>query len=217
VGTIPQAGAFIPYEQPVPSRRPASVLVVGILGIVVASIALAYLVLSLALLIVLSRQQGFGITMWLTPEQRVLDVVQMIASWGFHSVLLWASIAAIRLRPWARVGLLRWAGAYLGWLAADTAIRALWVIPAVADFGARMRGGPATGQRVVAYGVLAVSVVASMIYPVLAIVVMRLRHVRAEFEFDDQAPAAATAAEVPVASLAAPAAAGAGPADPVKV
>lgn len=178
---LPPPDSFLPYEVPVPSRRPASVLALGIIGIVLASLTLLGGLVGLAFLILF---QWFGPGMGVifgTPAERTWQVVQMIASWGFYSVLLWVSIAAIRLRPWARGGMVRWAGAYLSWLAVETCVVALWILPADAASAANA-GGPATPfLDWGAYAVLAITVLLSSVYPIAVIVFMRKPHVRAAF------------------------------------
>lgn len=198
---------FIPYHVPTPSRRPTSVLVLGILGIVLSALVLISAGIMVIALAALSRSPLGGAFLGDTPEERFWQVVQMIANWAFYSVLLWASIAAIRLRPWARAGLVRWAWVYLAWVAIETAVVALRVIPAATAATVTATVTPSGGvvapaspaERLAPYIVLAVSAVFNVIYPILVIAFMRRAHVRAAF---GEAVAAETLAPLPMASLA---------------
>lgn len=204
----PGADVFLPYHVPTPSRRPTSVLVLGILGIVLSALVLISAGIMVIALVALSRSPLGGAFLGGTPEGRFWQVVQMIANWAFYSVLLWASIAAIRLRPWARAGLVRWAWVYLAWLVIETAVAALWVLPVAGAAGTPAGATPVPvtpAERIVSYAVLAFSVVFNGAYPVLVLAFMGRRHVRAAF---DEEAAGVAAAMPPMAALAPPAAAG---------
>src|SRR5688572_10312231 len=102
---IPLQPTLIAYETPVPPRRPTSVLVLGIIGIVLASLGLAGFVFTVGIAVFALRGSvsiGDGLR-WPTA--------QMLLSLGFNVSLMWISVAAIRLRPWARVAWARWAKA----------------------------------------------------------------------------------------------------------
>src|SRR5687768_4980399 len=118
-----QADTLIPYHVPVPNRRPVSVLVLGIIGIVLASVVVLAYIVSGVMWVVMrgfaSRTLTYGGP---TGVEDAWEVVDAIASLFFYAVLFWVSIAAIRMRPWARLGMLRWAGAYLAWVAVATVV-----------------------------------------------------------------------------------------------
>ena len=203
--SLPQPDAFIPYHVPQPSRRPTSVLVLGVIGIVISAIVLLMYVVAIAILIAFSNSLFNSAVFGASTDERVWKAVQWIASWTFHSVLLWASIGAIRLRPWARPGLVRWAWVYLVWIAIEAAIIAIWVLPSAAYDGSA--AAPATMQPselMAGYLALVISVVGSVIYPIFVIVFMGKPHVIAAFAAAAAAPDTSTAAQatIPVAGFA---------------
>jgi len=186
-----QADAFIPYQIPVPSRRPTSVLVLGVLGIVLASLTFFSVLVAIAMMIVARIFPSFAAVLAASGPEVAWLVVQSIAAVAFCAVLLWTCVAAIRLRPWARVGLLRWAWVYIAWLAVETTIGAVWAIPASLKAAATatpttpIPAAPATTvppDAALEYIFLAISVVLNVIYPVFVLVYMRKPHVRDAFE-----------------------------------
>jgi hypothetical protein len=180
---MPQPDAFIPYHVPVPNRRPTPVLVLGILGIVLSSFTLLAHGFSLAMvMIILPDQRGVSVNPGDTRADLIWFAVQTIAAWLFYSVLLWASIAAIRLRLWAHAGMLRWAGLYLAWLGLETVVTAAWALPkAGAAAGTSGPTASAVFEQRMGYLLLAVSVTLAALYPIFVIVFMRKPHVRAAF------------------------------------
>src|SRR5687768_2873177 len=95
---------LLSYHTPGPPRRPTSVLVFGIIGIVIASLALLRVVLFI------SRTLMSDIAFL-----SALRFLSVAASLAFHVALMWISIGLIGMRPAARMNAMRWGGAYICW------------------------------------------------------------------------------------------------------
>lgn len=175
---------LIAYATPVPPRRPTSVLVLAIIGIVLASLGLLGFVFAASIMVFVMRGD---ISM---DGSRTWHIAQMLVWLGFNGALMWICVAAIRLRPWARVAWARWAKAYILWTLVDFVVTVVGISVYV-DVNAPV------WQRSLPYLIAAVTVLLACVYPVFVLVYMRKRHVCAAFEVDP-----ADAAPVPLAAAA---------------
>src|SRR5688500_6560173 len=115
---LPPTPALLAYHAPPPSRRPAGVLVLGILGLVLA--VLGTFVNGVFLLALATNLLGVSIpalgVSFAATAGAVPSAVIAVGSIVFWAALVRACMAAIRMRPWARWAMVRWASIYLMWV-----------------------------------------------------------------------------------------------------
>lgn len=159
--------------------RPASVIVLAVIGIILGSFAiLNYGVLGL-LLAAGGRLHAMG-----PPFLRRWQFADWSISLAFGVFLLGSCVGALMLRPWARQALLVYAGTYLPWLVVSAAVTMTWIVPT-------LRGRPAAEGRTYYVGheedqvdlyrleILLMAVVA--VYPLCLLCFLTRPRVRAAF------------------------------------
>jgi hypothetical protein len=173
---------LLSYQTPGPPRRPASVLVFGIIGIVIASLAL----LRIVLFIVGALMSGIY-------SSSSFAFLSVAASLTFHIALLWISIGLIRMWPAARRNAVRWAVAYIAWTLVEMILFGWWMSITSGEYSLEHSLARA-GRRIVR---ILPGMAVVCIYPTLLIIFMRRRHVRDAFGREVVQP-------IPVAALAEP-------------
>lgn len=191
---MPEVPYATPYTLPTASRRPTSVTVLGILGILLAAMALlspfSLLFQWLAFRMPAPRPAGattnpFGnlqAQMYAGPMLAwTIGATAVHAAMG--AVLLSASIASLRLRAWGRRGMIGYA-----WVAIPVAliaglINGLYVVPQTfASISPPGGGPPPAFVRGIAIASGLIGGLLGMIYPVFVLVFFRRPSVAAAFE-----------------------------------
>lgn len=167
--------ALLAYYAQERSRRPAGVLVLAILGFVLAALG----TIAHGLFLIVLAADLLGATDWGEPGAVVPRFVIALLSLVFWMMLVRACLGAIRMRPWARWGMVRWAAIYLMWVV----VSSVAVCTVVTE--AELAGMPAVFAREYRPHVYArTATVAGFeaIYPVTVILYMFRRKVVAAFE-----------------------------------
>jgi hypothetical protein len=185
----PQPGPMIAYATPEPLERPTSLLVITIVGIIYAGLGLLYGVLSLAsfaLFMAYMRQQTGPLG---ASFQLGWNVTFVIGGMTLAGLLLWSSIAAMRMREAGRAWMLRWAWAYIAWKVFMLGTQALVIIPAAmataasssstagAPAGPRMMSMPPNARLFLYVGPL-FSLAVSLVFPAFVLSFMNRAPVR---------------------------------------
>ena len=106
------------------NSRPASVVVLAVIGIVLASVTILNNGVLGLLLVGSGKSRAMG-----PPSLRPWQFTDWSISLAFGVFLLCACVGTLLLRPWARKALLVYAGAYLPWLAVCIAVTIRWTLP----------------------------------------------------------------------------------------
>jgi hypothetical protein len=177
-----------PYPPMNPNPRPTSVLVLAIIGIIFG--AFGTLCSPLALLPYVMNFNVPGAppnpafdTINNSPFLHSYMIVSVVVGWFMAILLLVCSIAALSLKPWARKGLLAWAGITIVTGIIGLFITVAFILPAMGQGNTPQAKGAAIGGMVggIVGGVI------SLILPVLMLVFMTRPHVVAAFEQNDPA------------------------------
>jgi MFS family permease len=145
-------GAYPPqmlgYQQPVAVVRPTAVTVLAIFGIVLASLWMLMGLGSGVSLVVLFSFMGSAF-----PPMSQLAGFRAVMIWSTVSgvvgaligvVLLAASIGCLRMRPWGRTWMIRYAIADLAWVGIKFVVTVAWILPMQRTWATAPLPGPAT-------------------------------------------------------------------------
>jgi hypothetical protein len=169
----------IPYNQPhyemMPPPAPKSIMVLGIIGIVLASLSLLCRTINLVVYAAMPDVREMPTATW--------EIIISIVSVAFAIVLLIAAIGVIRRAPWARTLILGWAAAYILLLIVELAVAIMYSVPATIE--AQKNQPNATiqpGFEGFAYCGATGAILLFLIYPIFVLVFMRKANVIAAFE-----------------------------------
>jgi hypothetical protein len=183
---------FIPYAVPTAPARPTSLLVLAIVGIILGGMAVFGGIVAVVSFVVSraypSAMSGIQQSGW----QLALAVVGLVVG----AVQIWCCIGLIRMKPWARVAMIRCVCAYLVFLVFSTVVQVLVVVPQmVAMFNANLAtANPAGGGggavppvfnsaiSMSMYFGAVIGLLVGAIYPTFVLVFMRRPNVLAAFE-----------------------------------
>lgn len=194
---LPSAPALLAYHAPPRSRRPAGVLVLAILGFVLAALGTVVHLLHGSVMIATLA----GAVSMAPPGAAVPQLVIAAGSLAFWAALVRACVGAIRMRPWARWGMVRWAAIYLIWVVVSGVAHCTVVTEAEL---AGMPAGFAREYRPHVYARTATVSAFEAIYPITVMFYMVRRKVVAAFEAPANATGQAEGSDPPVAIPALP-------------
>ena len=167
-------GAVVPYAQVYAAGPPVSIKVIGIVGVVLASLAILIRGVGLALLFAMPGAYApYG------PGYRWFQLADTAAFVAAAAVLGAGSVACLTRRAWGRRAMLGWAAIYPVLLVAEAAVTIAWVLPTVA---ASQPAGPARSV-IVASGIVTtvLMTLALCVLPAFVLVLFRRPAVRAAF------------------------------------
>ena len=192
---MPAVPYATPLAMPTASRRPTSVSVLGIIGILLAAISLLspfFVLIQWAAVRFLPNLSGRVATTSPVNRMYASDLLAWtVGSTAVHAVLggalLWASIASLRLRPSGRRGMLAYACVALPWSLIVGIVNGLYVMPKTfaAIYGSGGFSPAATYGIAVVSGVL--GGLFGTIFPGFILALFRQPHVVAAFVTDDGA------------------------------
>jgi hypothetical protein len=173
---------MIAYATPEAPARPTSAFVISIIGIVYASLGLlsgVFGVVSVVVILVIMRQQQGGAMFGgFKPGWNIMFALVGLV---LAALLLFASIAAMRMREAGRAWMIRWAWAYIVWQVFTLAVQALVIMPAaLAAAGAGQPGTVALtpAMRLLMYAGPIFSLVVTLVFPVFVLAIMNRANVR---------------------------------------
>lgn len=182
----PRQQQVMPYRGP-HEQRPAAPKVLGIIGIVFASIAILNHGIGL-LLLPMVRQRA--IDMGLTGIVTWWPIVDSCVSLALALLLMFSAISLVRWLPTSRKRMLAWAALHLGWL----------VVHGIVQFGfltrptleARLAAAGQTGQMqaamVGAYVAGFITLVLIAAYPLIVLILLNQPRVKQALEGGEASP-----------------------------
>ncbi len=190
---VPGAGAIWPEQQvgmlqyavPVAPRKPASVMVLSIIGIVLSSLALLAGLWGFVMFFIITRVIG-GMTgasqasMWsvLMTWQLITTISLLILA----ILLLTVSIAAIRMARWGRMGMVWYALLHLAWVVVRAVLVVVWLIPEQEKQYAAMGVTPGMMPWWATWGGELVSIAGHAAFPVVVLIFFTRPKVKQAFE-----------------------------------
>jgi hypothetical protein len=187
--SVSPTGPMIGYATPEAPARPTSAFVISIIGIVYASLGLlsgVFGVVSVVVILVIMRQQQGGAMFG--GFKPGWNIAFALGGLVLAALLLFASIAAMRMREVGRAWMIRWAWAYIVWQVFTLAVQALVIMPAaLAAAGAGGAGGvgpmalPATARMFMYAGPI-LSLIVTLVFPVFVLAIMSRANVRYAYD-----------------------------------
>jgi hypothetical protein len=170
-----QPVSYYAVPPPMTPRRPASITTIGVIGIVLGSLAILNHFAGLLLLAAASVR---------APDAGFQTVVSLL-SLPLAGLLLASSIGVLRLAPWGRQGIMTWTAIYIPFDLITGLIYMISYIPQkLSQLNSKV--DPAVAQAV-ACVTASMVLLALLIFPIATLIVMRGDTARGAFRFNDAA------------------------------
>jgi hypothetical protein len=180
--------AVLAYNTPVAPRKPVSVTVLAIIGIVLASLwILAGLMGIVQLLFTITMMRRFT-TAGMAGFETVLRFQAFLSVGGgiIGAALLTMSIGCLRLAPWARRGIIIVALVDLVFIVGKVAVTLAWIIPAqqsaVTSFSRVPLPAASTAMTGIQASLAAGQAILMSIFPIFVLVFMTKSRIKQAFE-----------------------------------
>ena len=166
----------IPYQAP-PEARPAAPQMLGIIGIIFASVSTLNHGLGLIILPMVQRRAvelGLsGLAIW-------WPVVDSVVSLALAAWLLFAAISLLRWSPAARGRMIAWASMHLAWLLVHAVVHVGFILGPTVRAQLATTGQTAQLQAAMigAYVAAGITLFLIAVYPVVVLVLLNQRRVR---------------------------------------
>jgi hypothetical protein len=180
--SFPDTNAF-------PPGRPRSVTVVSILGIIFGALGCVCLVGSFVMSMTMGNAQQNA---QMAPELMTFGIITGVAGLVLSIVLLFGSIGALGLKPWARQTLIAFAIVDLMYDVAKLVLNMVWAIPRMEPIwrnAPEFRNNPKMNieqgvrfARIFAQGIAVSTAVISIVFALIVLVVMTRPRTKAAFD-----------------------------------